>query len=91
MECCSPRPPLIGYATEGVGLGVSELQSTYSGHAGAGWRERGKKLTLLASLSAGAKRTGLWTCMQEGQQGPKGSRGTVPKDSGGQSKDPQRF
>ena len=74
-----------------MGLGVSELQSTYSGHAGAGWRERGKKLTLLASLSAGAKGIGLWTCTQEGQEGPKGSGGTVPKDLAGQSKDPQRY
>lgn len=38
---------------------VSELQSTYNGHARVGQRERGKKLTLLASLSAGAKGTGL--------------------------------
>lgn len=46
--------PLAGYAIESVGLGVSELQSAYHGHAGAGWGQ-GRKHTLLASLPAGAK------------------------------------
>lgn len=71
--------------------GVSELQSTYNGHAKVGQRERGKKLTLLASLSAGAKGIGLCgpACWKD-SRGARVLGGTMPTDSGGQSKDPQR-
>ena len=51
--------PSLGMQLKEWAWGVSELQSTYNGHAKVGQRERGKKLTLLASLSAGAKGIGL--------------------------------